>query len=160
LEVRANGFGPEGVGFGAGVEKVGHGFAREGAIWFEQLGGDVEQGGFGLGGDGGEQGVDGGHLEACGIIGFFAAGHDGHQDDADAWALSFGMFDDRADSFGDFGGRIFAGVGGIGEVVGADVDDGVSRAQSLEFSVLNAPKDILGSVPAKAEVEDWAISEE
>ena len=65
LEVRADGFGPEGVGFGSGVEKVGHGFAREGAIWFEQLAGDVEQGGFCGGGDGGEQGVDGGHLEAC-----------------------------------------------------------------------------------------------
>ena len=158
--MRADGFGPEGVSFGSGVEKVGHGFAREGAIWFEQLAGDVEQGGFCGGGDGGEQGVDGGHLEASGIVGFFAAGHDGHQDDAHAWALGFGVFDDGADSFGDFGGGIFAGVCGMGEVIGADVDDGVSWVQALEFSVLNAPKDILGSVPAKAEVEDRAISEE
>ncbi len=150
-----DGGGPEFVAFGAEVEEVGHDVFGESAVGLEEGGADVHEGdGFAVG-EGLEEIVDGGVVDAEFVGGFFAAWEDAEEEDLGIGEFGVELVEDGFDAGGGVGGW-FSGFAVTG-VVGADHEDDEFGFEAVEVAVVETPEDVFGAVAADAEVGGFVI---
>lgn len=142
------------------MNAVAHDFFGKRAVFFEEFVVGIEEGDDGIFRELGlEEGVELLNLGAVGIVGAEATREDAHEDDFGAGGFFEQSFEDFVDGVGDLGGGVDGGFA-FGEIVGADVDDDDFGLEAVEFTVLEAPEDVLGAIPAEAEIEDFFVFED
>src|SRR5882672_10607656 len=93
------------------------------------------------------------------MVWFFFPGKNGHQHDGGAGNFRADTPADCPYAFYDLGGCIHPRMWGLAGVVGPDVDDDQPGVESVELSIIQAPEDVLCSIPSEAEVQ-YAVGAE
>ena len=68
---------------------------------------------------------------------------DRHQDYLSARSLGPNPSEDRANTFGDFGGGVAPCIGGITRIVRANMKHDYPRVQPVQFAMVQAPENVL-----------------
>ena len=137
------------------MEEVWHDVLGERAVGLEEGGTDVHEGdGFAIG-EGFEEIVDGGVVDAEFVGGFFAAWEDAEEEDLGVWEFGVELVEDGFDACGGVGGWFFGFA--VTGVIGADHEDDEFGFEAVEVAVVETPEDVFGAVAADAEVGGFVV---